>query len=89
MMTISSNLKERTTKHDIQIIIAFPFSEIQIGWKNQYYISNGYAVPITWEKKSETSQTVYKIKETGENLVVNDGNAYIQIYPTSGNMTIN
>lgn len=41
MMTISSNLKERTTKHDIQIIIAFPFSEIQIGWKNQYYISNG------------------------------------------------
>lgn len=60
-----------------------------IGSGEGYYISNGYAVPITWEKKSETSQTVYKIKETGENLVVNDGNTYIQIYPKSGNMTIN
>lgn len=60
-----------------------------IGSGEGYYISNGYALPITWQKKDEKSQTVYKIKETGENLVVNDGNTYIQIYPTSGNMTIN
>lgn len=59
-----------------------------IGSGEGYYISNGYAVPITWEKKDEKSQTVYKIKETGEKLIVNDGNTYIQIYPTSGNMTI-
>lgn len=60
-----------------------------IGTGEGYYISNGYAVPITWEKASKTSQTIYKIKETGEELVVNDGNTYIQIYPTSGNLTIN
>jgi len=60
-----------------------------IGSGEGYYISNGYAVPITWEKTNKTSQTVYKIKETGEELVVNDGNTYIQIYPKKGNMTIN
>ena len=60
-----------------------------IGTGEGYYISNGYAVPITWEKSSEKSQTIYKIKETGEELVVNDGNTYIQIYPKSGNLTIN
>ena len=59
-----------------------------IGSGEGYYISNGYAIPITWEKTSKTSRTIYKIKETGENLVVNDGNTYIQIYPTSGNITI-
>ena len=49
-----------------------------------YYITDGLALPITWEKKDEKSQTVYKIKETGEDLVVNDGNTYIQIYPSNG-----
>ncbi len=49
-----------------------------------YYITNGIALPITWEKKDEKSQTVYKIKEDGKELVVNDGNTYIQIYPSNG-----
>ena len=34
-------------------------------------------------------KTIYKIKSSGEELVVNDGNTYIQIYPTSGNLSIN
>ena len=49
-----------------------------------YYITNGVALPITWSKASEKEKTVYKIKETGEDLVVNDGNTYIQIYPSNG-----
>lgn len=53
-----------------------------------YYITDGVALPITWSKSSEKSQTVYKIKEDGKELVVNDGNTYIQIYPTSGNLNI-
>lgn len=55
-----------------------------IGTGEGYYFTNGVALPIIWEKKDEKSQTVYKIKETGENLVVNDGNTYIQIYPSNG-----
>ena len=55
-----------------------------IGKGEGYYITDGLALPITWEKKDEKSQTIYKIKETGEDLMVNDGNTYIQIYPTNG-----
>jgi len=54
-----------------------------------YYITEGKAIPITWEKSSKNSQTKYKVKETGKELVVNDGNTYIQIYPTSGSLVIN
>ena len=55
-----------------------------IGTGEGYYITNGVALPITWSKTDEKSKTVYKIKETGEDLVVNDGNTYIQIYPSNG-----
>lgn len=59
-----------------------------IGSGNGYFITEGYAVPITWEKTSHSEQTVYKY-ENGEEITVNDGNTFIQIYPTSGgNLTI-
>ena len=60
-----------------------------IGKGEGYYITEGYAIPIKWTKENEKAQTVYTVKETGKELVVNDGNTYIQIYPTSGNLTIN
>lgn len=59
-----------------------------IGTGEGYYITEGYAIPITWEKNSKNEKTIYKIKETAKELVVNDGNTYIQIYPTGQNMTI-
>jgi len=58
-----------------------------IGTGKGVYISNGVSVAITWEKKSRTAQTVYKTSD-GKELIVNDGNTFIQIYPTSGNITI-
>ncbi len=58
-----------------------------IGSGEGYYISNGYAVPITWSKKSRDSQTVYKYKD-GKELIVNDGNTFIQIQPTGQTLTI-
>lgn len=59
-----------------------------IGKGSGYYITNGYATSITWEKTSRSSQTVYKYLN-GEEIKVSDGNTFIQIYPTSGNLTIN
>ena len=50
-----------------------------IGSGEGYYITNGYAVPITWEKTSRTSQTIYKYKDSEKQIKVNDGNTYIQI----------
>ena len=52
-----------------------------------YYITNGYAVPITWEKSSRSSKTVYKY-EDGSEIEVNDGNTYIQIEPENQTLSI-
>ena len=58
-----------------------------IGSGSGYYITNGYSIPITWEKTSHSGQTVYKNKN-GEKLVVNDGNTFIQICPTGSEISI-
>lgn len=59
-----------------------------IGSGTGYYITNGYAVPITWTKPSRKSQTVYKYTN-GEEIKFNDGNTFIQIQPTNQELTIN
>lgn len=46
-----------------------------IGNGEGYYISNGYAIPITWEKSSRESKTLYKYN--GKEIDINDGNTYI------------
>lgn len=52
-----------------------------------HYITNGYAIPITWKKDARSSQTVYKnIK--GEEIKINDGNTYIQIQPLNQTLII-
>ena len=58
-----------------------------IGSGSGYYISNGYSVPITWEKTTHSGQTVYKY-ENGEEITVNDGNTFIQILPKNAEITI-
>ena len=58
-----------------------------IGSGTGYYISNGYAVPITWEKSSREAQTIYKYQD-GSEIVVNDGNTFIQIQPKKQKLTI-
>ena len=58
-----------------------------IGTGKGYYVSNGYSVPITWEKTSHSGQTVYKY-ENGEEITVNDGNTFIQILPLDAEITI-
>lgn len=58
-----------------------------IGSGEGYFITNGVAVPITWEKTSRSAQTVYKYKD-GTKITVNDGNTWIHIVPTGGNIGI-
>lgn len=59
-----------------------------IGSGDGYYITDGYAVPITWEKASRSSQTIYKYKSTGKEIKVNDGNTFIQIQPKGETLNI-
>ena len=58
-----------------------------IGSGNGYFITGGYAVPITWEKSSRSAQTIYRFAD-GTPLVVNDGNTFIQIQPTNQRLSI-
>lgn len=53
-----------------------------IGTGTGFYVTNGACIPITWEKKSRASQTVYKYKD-GTEIDVSDGNTYIQIAPNN------
>ena len=58
-----------------------------IGTGNGYYMTNGYAVPITWTKDSRSGKTKYAYLD-GTELKVNDGNTWIQIQPTKGSTNI-
>ena len=58
-----------------------------VGSGTGYYISGGYAVPITWHKDSRKSQTIYRYNN-GQEITVNDGNTFIQIVPESGSTNI-
>ena len=58
-----------------------------VGSGTGYYISNGQAVSITWQKSSDSAQTIYKYTN-GEELMVNDGNTFIQILPLDGEIEI-
>ena len=58
-----------------------------IGTGTGYYITDGYARPITWEKTSRSAKTIYRYSD-GEEINVNDGNTFIQIEPSTQNATI-
>ena len=53
-----------------------------LGSGTGYYITNGYALKITWKKESVESKTIYKY-EDGTEIKVNDGNTYIELQPTN------
>ena len=56
-----------------------------VGTGEGYYITNGYAVPITWSKASRSAKTHYYYK-SGNELVVADGNTMIQVVPLNSNI---
>ena len=58
-----------------------------IGSGDGYYITNGYMVPIKWEKDGRSSKSVYTTSN-GEQIRVNDGNTFIQVVPVNSNIII-
>lgn len=59
-----------------------------IGSGTGVYITNGYSIPIKWEKKARDGKTKYMYQD-GTELKVSDGNTFIQVYPKTGSLTIN
>lgn len=58
-----------------------------IGSGDGYFVTNGYAIPISWSKSSRKEQTIYKDSD-GNIIDVNDGNTYIQIQPINQSTNI-
>ncbi|MBR1718554.1 MAG: DUF3048 domain-containing protein [Bacilli bacterium] len=58
-----------------------------VGTGKGYYITNGYAKEITWHKDSRANKTKYKYLD-GSEVIVNDGNTFIQVEPIGMNPTI-
>lgn len=57
------------------------------GTGNGYYITNGYAVPIKWTKKTRNSKSIYTYLD-GKEIDVNDGRTYIEVHTTKKKHTI-
>lgn len=65
-----------------------PRQEINtVGSGEGYYMTQGKSVKIFWKKDSRSAKTVYTL-EDGSPLVLNPGNTYIQIAPTTMGYTI-
>jgi len=58
-----------------------------IGTFDGYYITNGFAIPITCTKTARNEQTVYKDLD-GNEINVNDGNTFINICPKEAEVVI-
>lgn len=68
-----------------------------IGSGEGYYITNGYAVPITWSKSNRSSKTKYTYKAGtiidgkdvgGQEISVSDGRTWIEVQTNSQKLTI-
>lgn len=87
--------EEYTTKNIIVIKLDYTYKadnyylELDnIGTGTGYYITNGYAKEIIWEKKSRKDQTMYRYKD-GTTIDINDGNTYIMIQTNKQILSIN
>ncbi len=58
-----------------------------LGSGEGYYITDGYATKINWSKECRACQTKYTYLN-GEEIVLNDGNTYIQIEPKGQGLSL-
>jgi hypothetical protein len=58
-----------------------------LGSGTGYFITDGYATPITWEKTSRANKTIYR-NSAGNEIKVNDGNTIIHLQPLNQLLTI-
>lgn len=87
--------EQYTSKNIIVTKLAFTYTDDNyyldlhnVGTGDGYYITNGYAVPIKWEKSDRSSKTVYKYLD-GTPINVNDGNTWIMLQSINKTTTIN
>ena len=58
-----------------------------VGSGDGYFITNGYAVPIKWNKPSRSAKTTYTYLD-GTEIEVSDGRTYIEVQVNNQPLTI-
>ncbi|HPD01337.1 MAG TPA: DUF3048 C-terminal domain-containing protein, partial [Acetivibrio sp.] len=58
-----------------------------VGSGEGYFITNGKYIEITWSKTSRSERTKYMDKQ-GNEIVLNLGQTWVQIFPVNGSMNI-
>ncbi len=58
-----------------------------VGTGKGYFVTNGLARPITWEKTSRSAKTSYRFDD-GEEVIFNDGNTIFQVMPINAEIQI-
>ena len=58
-----------------------------VGSGDGYFITEGYDVPIKWTKESREAKTKYTYLD-GTEVLLNDGNTYIQLQSVNQTLTI-
>lgn len=58
-----------------------------VGSGTGYYITNGYSLPIIWEKQERKAKTTYKY-ENNDIIKINDGNTIIEVISSQDNIDI-
>lgn len=101
---VDHNTKEDvTTKNIIVQKITYSKCDDNYYWElnttgtgSGYFITNGYAVPITWSKNNRSGKTVYSYAKGtvingkdvgGQEIEVSDGRTWIEIQTTSQNLS--
>ena len=59
-----------------------------VGSGKGYYITDGNAIKIKWSKSSRNAQTQYT-DGTGNTIVLNPGQTWVQVVPISGKVSVN
>ena len=58
-----------------------------VGSGSGKYITNGKAIDITWSKASRSAKTTYS-DLSGNELILNPGNTYVQVVPLGSSVTV-
>ncbi len=58
-----------------------------VGKGDGYLITNGYAIPIKWSKETRSSKTKY-LNLKGEEIMLSDGNTYVELMKNSDTLEI-
>ncbi len=81
-LTFTNVILQDTTFSQLDANGYLIYNAIDATGRDGYYITEGKAIRITWEKPSETALTVYYDKATGEEIELNTGKTYISLIPS-------